>query len=150
MRRDCLRSFFFASWWLVGGSIPPGVIKYSLHRFAPVRTMRRAGNLSTIQRPAEVMRRLRLYDNIRHIADDPPYQLRDGTETGGMFAMRKKESAGGYIDCIIFFGSCAGALCPVRFRAARLRKRLYCVLRHSDRQAVRSTAKAVKTLYRAK
>ena len=43
------------------------------------------------------------------------------------------------------------ALC-VRFDSGRhdFRKRLYCILRRSDRQSVRSTAKAVKTLYRAK
>ena len=48
------------------------------------------------------------------------------------------------------FFPCAGALCPVRVRRHGFRKRLFAVLRRSGRQAVRDTAKAVKTSYRAK
>ena len=48
------------------------------------------------------------------------------------------------------FFPCAGALYLVRVQAARIRKRLYCVLRRSDRQAVRSSAQAARTPYRAK
>ena len=48
------------------------------------------------------------------------------------------------------FFPCAGVFRPVQFRAARFRKRLFAVLRRSDRQAVRSTAQAARTPYKAK
>ena len=45
---------------------------------------------------------------------------------------------------------CAGALCHGSIPGGTVRKRLFAVLRRSDRQTVRSTAQAVKTPYRAK